>query len=101
MAKVLKSIKIDEDLLHIFDEYSKITKTIFGSAPTFTAMVEDGLKQELLSKIDILNTWKKDSISFHNGELVKYNLYEKQKKDIENLYLEILSQLSVNESKEH
>lgn len=52
MDKILKSIKLDKQLVDLIDNYCKLTKSVFGNNPTFTHIVNSGIESYLLEQIN-------------------------------------------------
>ena len=44
MAKQMKSVRLDEDLVSLFDEYSACLTSMFGEPLSFSGVLSDALK---------------------------------------------------------
>lgn len=85
MKKILKSVKINSELLEIIDEYTTLMKSISGGAATFTTMVDGGIVMYLQRQIEMLG-WLMDSkITMENGVLKELAVTDEQKRGIDNL----------------
>lgn len=80
MSKTLKSVKIDDEILNIIDEYTKLMKSVCGSASTFTAMVEGGLTLFMVKQMEMLEWLAGRPVMLENGTLKKIQI---SKEDIE------------------
>ena len=79
MEKILKSVKLDEELLDIMNSYCEITEELFGNSPSFTHMVTYGIESYLLEKIEDLKLLAKNAVVFSEiGEKIQITLSDYQ-----------------------
>ena len=74
MSKTLKSVKIDNELMEIIDEYTALMKSVCGSASTFTSMVEEGITLSLIEQINLLGMFAGSPIMMEDGTLKKIQI---------------------------
>ncbi len=88
MSKQVKSVRFDENLLKLFDDYSEFLKMTFGKRISFSSFVNEALAEYLCSSISFyLNAMHDESIvrQLPNGRLKRYEFTEEQLAKIDEL----------------
>ncbi len=91
MKKTLKSVKINNDLLQIIEKYTSLMKSVFGDAPTFTTMVEEGICFFLLEQAKLLERLSGQNVTFENGTLKTLLMNDEQIEKIQNLSVDLVN----------
>ncbi|MBR5779766.1 MAG: hypothetical protein IKY21_03990 [Clostridia bacterium] len=91
MDKVMKSVKIDKDLNETIERYASLIKSIYGIAPTFTSMVENGICMYLLDQINLMKTAAQSGVVMENGTLKALQVSKDQQSALEELKAKLLS----------
>ena len=85
MNKTLKSVKVNNDLLKIIDEYASLLSSLSVGTPTFTAMIEEGICLYLLKQMKLLEIVMQNSVVVENGKLKEITVTDEQTKKIAKL----------------
>jgi len=88
MAKQVKSMRIDEELLSTFSEYSELLKEMFGYSLSLSTVVNEALAQFLTESTENwVNSMKSKSVIDHlpNGKIKHYEFTEEQIKKMEQI----------------
>ncbi len=90
MAKQVKSVRMDEDLLNVFDSYSNLLQEMFGYSLSLSSIVNEALADFLASSAcrwtEIMESQTVVE-TFPDGKVRKYEFSEEQIKkmrEIEN-----------------
>ncbi len=94
MAKQIKSIRFDEDILSVFEKYSALFVELFGRQVSFPAFVNEAVAKELYRSTNDLANWIADGSVVEvlpNNKIKKIEFSEVQVERIKELAQEALS----------
>ena len=89
MGKILKSVKIDNEMLNIIEKYKELMTLVIGTASTFTTMVEQGICLFICEQMQMLQMVANEKIIMENGIFKEFSLTKEQEAMIEQLLLDL------------
>lgn len=81
MAKQIKSIRFDEDLVEVFEDYSNLLNELFGTTLSFASFVNEAAAEFLVHSLERWSTaMESNSVVDRqaNGKLKKYEFTDDQ-----------------------
>ena len=94
MAKLVKSIRFDEELVKLFSDYASLLGEIFGYSLSFSALVNEAFAEYMKNSTE---NWVQAMAAraivdrLPNGRLKRYDFSEDQIKQMESLKNDALS----------